>query len=366
MQANPLVSIIVPVYNVAAVLERCIDSLLAQTYDNLEIILIDDGSTDGSGELCDLLAGRDYQRIKVLHQENRGLSAARNAGLNIASGSYVTFVDSDDSVQPYLVELLLGLCTQHHTLMSIAGFRELAANSETFPNLDQRAELRSGDPAAWPDDTPTPENVELLTTTACLIRMLCDQGFNVSAWSKLYARELFASVRYPEGKLYEDVGTTYKLVLQCPEIAASSLRPYNYYLNPNSITQRSFSLNKLDLITLTDQMCDDLLAWSKTRDVAERDQLELLTKKRRMHARFSILRQMVMINLKSLPEADRQNLLSNRREIVQYLRSHKQDIFQNPLSSRRDRLAMSTLLLGLPAFRAAWKTYERRKSSSLQ
>lgn len=361
--STPLVSVIIPVYNVAKILERCVNSVLTQTYENLEIILVDDGSTDMSKQFCDVFAKKD-SRVKVIHQPNQGLSSARNSGLDIATGDFITFVDSDDSVQPYLVELLLGLCTRHQTKMAIAGFRELAANAEIFPNLDERAELGVMGSLEWPDEpTPIPENVELLTTTACLTRMLCEQGFTVSAWSKLYARELFADVRFPAGKLYEDVGTTYRLVLQCPEITVSAQRPYNYYHNSGSITKQSYTPAKLDLIALTDQMCDDILAWSTSRDQAERTQVELLVKKRRMHARFSILRQMVMLDDKTLSPAERKDFLTSRRQIVRYLRRHRKDVFSNPLATRRDRLAMTTLLLGLPAFRTAWRRYEQHKNS---
>lgn len=361
--SNPLVSVIIPVYNVAKILERCVNSVLTQSYENLEIILVDDGSTDLSRQFCDAFAKKD-QRVQVIHQPNQGLSAARNAGLARATGAYLTFVDSDDSVQPYLVELLLGLCEQHQTKMSIAGFRELDSNAEIFPNLDQRAELGALGSLTWPDPTPLPENVEILSTTSCLTRMLCDQGFTVSAWSKLYARELFADVRFPIGKLYEDVGTTYRLVLQCPEIAVSSLQPYNYYHNPTSITKSSYTPAKLDLITLTDQMCDRLSAWAESRDAAERTQPDFLVKKRRMHARFSVLRQMVMLDPQTLAASERKAFLSQRREIVRYLRRHRRDIFSNPLATRRDRLAMTSLIVGLPAFRAAWKSYQRRQHPS--
>lgn len=358
--STPLVSVIIPVYNVAKILERCVNSVLAQTYEHLEIILVDDGSTDFSRQFCDAFAKKD-SRVQVIHQPNQGLSAARNAGLARATGAYITFVDSDDSVQPYLVELLLGLCQQHQVKLAIAGFRELSSTTETFPNLDQRAELGALGSLTWPDSTPLPENVELLSTTACLTRMLSDQGFTVSAWSKLYARELFSEVRFPVGKLYEDVGTTYRLVLQCPEVAVSALQPYNYYHNPDSITKSTYTPAKLDLIALTDQMCDQLLAWSEGRDAAERTQINFLVKKRRAHARFSILRQMVMLRPQTLPPAERKAFLAQRREIVRYLRQHRQDIFRNPLASRRDRLAMTSLIVGLPAFRAAWKSYQNRQ-----
>lgn len=346
MTSSPLVSVIVPVYNVAKLLERCVDSILAQTYTNLEIILIDDGSTDMGGAFCDVYAKRD-SRIRVIHQENAGLSAARNAGLKIAKGQYVTFVDSDDAVRPNLIEYLLNLCTDYHVKMSICPFTEV---------------LNGQNPAPAPTDF---DQITVVDTLDCLIRMLSEQGFSMSAWGKLYSRDLFKDVIFPTGRLYEDVGTTYRLVLKCPRIAISTLPAYLYYINPDSITQQAFSLKKLDLITLTDKMCDDLTIWGKNQGPRTLRSIEDLTKKRRMHARFSILRQMVMINPSKLSKIDRRSFYKARREVVRYLRRHRNYILKNPLASRRDRLAMRSLQAGLPVFRAAWKHYAKAKTASI-
>ncbi len=339
----PLVSVIIPVYNVAKVLERCVESVRKQIYPNLEIILIDDGSTDMSGKFCDVFAKKD-QRIKVIHQSNQGLSAARNAGLKIATGKWITFVDSDDSVRPGMIDLLHRLCYEHHTKMSICSFFEVKNGNEGKINTQQ--------------STP---NTKVLNTLECLTAMLCEDGFSMSAWGKLYARELFDLVQFPERRLYEDVGTTYRLVLQCPEIAVSSAQEYNYYQNPDSITQQSFSLRKLDLIDLTDQMCDDLLHWGKDLSPSERERLENLTKKRRMHARFSILRQIVMLDQQQI--TDTKSIKHTQQNTVKYLRKHKADILQNPLASRRDKLAMRSLQCSLPVFKMAWKKYSQTKKS---
>ncbi len=446
---SPLVSVIIPVFNVVNQLERCLDSVLAQTYTNLEIILIDDGSTDGSEKLCDDLAPKD-PRIKVIHQSNRGLSGARNTGLKAARGNYVTFVDSDDSTQPELIEILLRLCQVNYTDMSICSFQEIIGTAEPAsasspavsaysdtPADDNLTSADSDSPARdtstsansvssardahvqsqseKPDEKvggqPSAHNIhaqpqalsETLNTLDCLTRMLCEDGFSMSAWGKLYARRLFAHVQFPESRLYEDVGTTYRLVMQCPKIAISPLPLYNYYINPGSITQQHFTLHKLDLIDLTDQMCDDITKWATTQPKSVQTHLAHLTTKRRMHARFSILRQMVMVTmpepttgstsethsqktspknssksasldtpypaLESVPalqgKTDQQSFLLTQNEIVQYLRTHKQDILQNPLASRRDKFAMYSLLLGLPVFRLSWRLYNHHKNHKI-
>lgn len=356
-QYLPLVSVIVPVYNVAKLLERCVTSIREQIYPNLEIILVDDGSTDLSGKFCDMFARQDH-RIKVIHQPNRGLSAARNAGLKAATGKWITFVDSDDVVRSDLIDLLHKLCYQHRTKLAICGFREIDADT--------------GNVLSATCDT----SERVLSTLECLRAMLCDEGFSVNANGKLYARELFDLVSYPEGRLYEDVGTTYQLVIQCDRIAVSSAQAYDYYLRPDSITHQAFTLHKLDLIDLTDQMCDDLLTWGKAVEPpltpSEQTLLLNLTKKRRMHARFSLLRQIVMLSdapvsatpdANHTPSVDSISLKHAQRNIVKYLQQHKRDILKNPLATRRDKLATRSLQLGLPAFKFAWQQYSQRRHS---
>lgn len=351
---QPLVSVIIPVYNVAKLLERCVDSVIAQTYPHLEIILIDDGSTDMSGKFCDIYAKRD-PRIKVIHQANQGLSAARNSGLDIATGDYVTCIDSDDSVELDLVECLLQLCQQNHTKMSICAFREVRGAS-------------AQDQASHAGSHPAPKQGSyVLNTLDCLTAMLCEEDFSMSAWGKLYARELFDDIRFPVGKLHEDVGTTYKLVLKCPEISISPAQKYLYYINSGSITQQSFSLRKLDLIELTDQMCDDLLAWSQGQSPEVQAQIEHLTQKRRMHARFSILRQIVVVEksaISAMSKTDQRSFKQVRRNTARYLRKHKKYITKNPLASKRDRLAIYSLLCGLPCFKFAWLRYVKQRDNA--
>lgn len=332
-----LISVIVPVYNTKSTLERCVNSILAQTYPNLEIILVDDGSPDGAGELCDQLS-KKHKNIRVLHQKNAGLSAARNAALKIAQGELITFVDSDDTIHPIMLEELSRLGRP----VGICSFTEIASNGKPHPI-----------PGALPlDKAPARlEWVELqgLPVEDCLRRMLLEQGFTMSACGKLYHRDLFKTVQFPVGKLYEDVGTTYRLIMQCPRYVYFSPLPlYGYHQNAGSIIHQNFNFHKLDLIELTDQMCDDI------------DQkfpnLQPVTNLRRMHARFSILRQMVLAKPSAQDKVKYQQV---EQKITQYLLQHKDWVLRCPDASRRDRLAMRSLLLGRPVFKLAWKIYSR-------
>lgn len=394
----PLITVIVPVYNVAKVLERCVHSVLDQTYPHLEIILVDDGSTDMSGKFCDVLA-KQHSQIKVIHQPNAGLSAARNAALEIATGEYVTFVDSDDKIHPELVRSLYDLAQSTSTAIAIGSFREVYPDgrAQDFATASASVSSPASTSASNSSSASAPVSDTIVYSTIdCLIAMLLEAGFTMSACAKLYRRQLFDNVRFPVGELYEDVGTTYRLILQCPEIAYTKSAYYDYYQNASSIIHQTFRRQKLDLITLTDEMCDQI--WQHFDQLSstsaspssalsshsasslptsplppsspaapspsQRQQLRLVLAKRRMHARFSVLRQMVIVSpAANSPESTGftpAQFKRTRRTIARYLRRHRADILHNPYSSRRDRLAMRALLLGLPAFRFAWKYYAKR------
>lgn len=326
----PLISVIVPVYNVKQFLERAVKSIINQTYQNLEIILVDDGSTDGSGSLADRLTNLD-RRIQVIHQKNQGLSAARNVGIEASKGKFLTFVDSDDEIEPDFLETASKMIKTEKTKLAICSFAEVFGNGEKHNFYAEKAP-------------------ETLDQAACLTKMLLEQGFTLMACGKLYARELFQEVEFPVGKLYEDVGTTYKTILECDKIAISYAPKYLYYQNQTSIIHQKFASKNLALIELTDQMCDGLEAHFGSNMPAE---LEYAIKVRRMHARFSILRM--------LPMGHSHKEL--KRELIGYLRTHKNDVLDNPVSSKRDKIAMQTLLLGFPVFKMAWKTYENLAKS---
>jgi len=320
---KPLISVIIPVYNVKRYLKRCLDSVIQQTYQNLEIILIDDGSTDGSGKICQEYRQQD-PRIVLIHQTNSGLSAARNRGLDICKGEYLTFIDSDDFVKPDLVEYLYGLTKKHRTKLAICAHYE--QYQKNLKNLG----------ASYAESC--------LSTVDCLEYMLLEKGFTMSACAKLYATKLFKDIRFPVGKLYEDVGTTYKLIMQCPKIAYGPQPKYHYVQRKKSITKSDFTIQNLDLIALTDQMCNDInQAYPELKDV---------TNERRMHARFSILRQTIHRPLSA-------NLQLEEDLIVRYLKKHRDYIFKNPKATLRDKLALSALLVGKNCFKLAWAAYTK-------
>lgn len=218
MMKEELVSIIVPIYNVESYLDRCIDSLVKQTYRNLEIILVDDGSTDNSGKLADIWRKKD-ERITVFHKENGGLSDARNYGIDRAHGQLLSFVDSDDYVDETFIHVLYGTLTGANTKMAVVGYQCFQDEKTINHNLTQD------------------RNIQLLGKQEALLR-LYDREFGDYAWNKLYRKELFSNVRYPFGKKVEDMGTTYLLIDQCKQVALCPASLYFYFQRPDSISHR--------------------------------------------------------------------------------------------------------------------------------
>lgn len=213
-----LVSIVVPVYNVEEYLSRCIASLCNQSYTNLEIILVDDGSTDSSGDICDWYKNSD-QRIEVLHQSNGGLSEARNTGINAARGEYLAFVDSDDFIDEKYIDMLLNLALTYDAQIAVCDYYK--GGKDKFPEGRRK-------PKVW---QCTAENMlrnwhgkyKRLETIAC---------------NKLYKRELFtkSGIRYPKGYYHEDIQTTHLLVNEANKVVFTDEKLYYYFQRNGSIT----------------------------------------------------------------------------------------------------------------------------------
>lgn len=229
---NPLVSVIVPIYNVEQYLKTCIDSIVNQTYSNLEVILVDDGSPDRCPEICDEYAKND-NRIKVIHQKNGGLAHARNVGIANSNGGYLTFVDSDDYVSNDYVECLYKGLIESNADISIASFivfKESEPSSATLEKVPF-VEVTKNDYFKEYASIKAEKSMPFIT-----------------AWNKLYKKELFDGIKYPKGKLYEDAFTTYKLIEKARKIVYSTTKLYYYRLNPQSILGQSFKEKHLEMV----------------------------------------------------------------------------------------------------------------------
>lgn len=237
---EPLVSVVVPIYKVERDLRSCIDSIINQTYQNLEIILVDDGSPDCCGEIIDEYALID-KRVKTIHKENGGLSDARNKGMEYVTGEYITFVDSDDKLELHFTERLMKLMYSHHAEVAVCKNSVFTYdNCKISQNREKKVETK------------------LLSGIDACSNMLYQKDFDVSAWGKIYSISLFNNVKYPKGLIHEDIPTTYKVIAKAENVVYTSEELYCYQIRENSIENEKFSLKKMDCITTAQMMLDDI------------------------------------------------------------------------------------------------------------
>ncbi len=235
MNCEPLISLIVPVYNVAPYLDECVGSILAQDYPRFEVILVDDGSTDGSGEMCDRIAAGNSM-VRVVHRCNGGSSAARNAGVDIAAGEYIAFADSDDVLYPSYLSRLYSMISMSGADVAMAGFFE----SDRW---------RQGTLEAL-DEVPV-----ILTCEEALARTLYQDGLNTSPCVKLFRRSLFEQERFPVGTLYEDLDFVVRALCHVDSVAVARDCLYWYRKRPGS-NIGSFSMRRLDVLNVTAGLLD--------------------------------------------------------------------------------------------------------------
>ena len=322
---NELISVIVPAYGVEEYIGKCLESIIKQTYRDIEIIVVDDGSKDKSGQIAEEYAKKD-SRIVVLHKDNGGLSDARNYGIKRATGKYITCIDSDDYVDDDYIEYMYDIIKKYDTKISFCQHRVV------FPSkkVEERGHL--GD--------------EVLSTEKCIERILYDDILNTSAWAKLYVSSLFDIVEYPKGMLYEDIGTTYKLLMQCDKIGIGYESKYNYVLRKTSIVYGVFNPKKLDLLTMTDIMGKDV--------ESKYPNLEKAVLRRRVYARFSTLNQMLYID----------GYDDDKKNIIDFITENRLNVLKNRKAPKRDKIAIMLLGISFKLYRAVW--INRQKELEIQ
>ncbi|HFU3967468.1 TPA: glycosyltransferase family 2 protein [Streptococcus suis] len=257
---KPLISIIVPVYNVENYLDECIQTVLAQTYSNWELLLINDGSTDSSGTICDDYAKGD-ERIRVIHKNNGGLSDARNAGIDNCTGEYITFLDSDDGIREDFLETCLTTAIQHDVDIVIGHFFIWDENQQTFYYFVEQSQK---------------DTIELISAQEALNRQVVWKNFNtapfVVAWGKVFKATLFNTIRFPKGKVFEDEYTIHKALLKSDSVALINKEFYMYRRHGNSIMTSDFSLSKVlnNIEALEERIVDLVLAKKDTELVRQK------------------------------------------------------------------------------------------------
>lgn len=244
------ISIIVPIYKVESYIEKCIDSILNQTFTDFELILVDDGSPDRCPQICDEYAKKDG-RIKVLHKENGGLSDARNAGIEIATGKYIAFVDSDDYVAPDMYEKLYKLIESNDCDMAIC--RAVIVKEQEEPVYEDA------------------ESVQVMDGDTANYQMIYKRLFGVNAWNKLYKRELFNNIRFPKGLLYEDMATAYAFIGECNKIVYSPMKKYAYMQRSGSIMNLTGYMVSSDKVEIIEKM----ISYFKMRNIKGKEEINV-------------------------------------------------------------------------------------------
>lgn len=223
-----MISVIVPVYKVEQYLDKCVQSIVDQTYRDLEIILVDDGSPDRCGQMCDAWAEKD-SRIRVIHKENGGLSDARNAGMALATGEYIGFVDSDDWLAPDFYRVLIQTMAENHCDIVSCRFLPTTDPVPTLPVSNTLA-------------------IQYLDTQESLAELIRDGKLQQVVWNKLYRREIVCDTPFAVGKCHEDEFWSYQVIGQSQKIAIVDYLGYYYFQRPGSIMRQGFSSKRLDAI----------------------------------------------------------------------------------------------------------------------
>lgn len=316
-----MISVIVPVYNVEKYLERCVKSIAAQTYNDLEILLIDDGSTDKSGKMCDDFQQTD-SRIKVFHKQNGGLSDARNYGIEHSAGEFISFVDSDDYIDEKMLETLHRLITENDADLAVCSAMDVFEGKE----VTQVKEIKEFN----------------LNKVESYKYMLRGDGIP-SACNKLYKRQTVGNVRFPVGKLYEDGFFTPQILKRVEKTAVTSKPMYYYFRRADSITTKPFRKGDLDVIEAYDkcvkqvkELCPEALPYAEFRY---------------RNAYFNVLDKMLMRDdCKEIPEY---------KQVVKYLKKHTVQIVKDPGFGKMRKIAAVALKFSVPLYKKILLTKQK-------
>lgn len=326
MDRETRISVIVPVYNVETYLAKCVDSILGQSYANLEVILVNDGSTDSSGSICDAFARKD-DRVRVIHKENGGLSSARNAGMEAAAGEYISFIDSDDWIEPDAYEHLLGLMEKYQVKLVCGGNYDVDGGTG-------RRTLGI-----------CPKKEEAVTAEEFVGRMFLWDGCDSSVCDKIFHRSLLETFRFPEGRVCEDVAITYKIVLGTKRAAFSQLPFYNYYHRVGSIsrtaeiTDNSFHFS---------QHTREIYSYIRERHPSIEPQARYLRVKSLSH---------ILLLLEQSEKAVRDRFAEEYRYARRELQKHTAFILKSPYFGKKEKI--TDVLLNLRLYRLLRPVFHR-------
>lgn len=313
-EQNCLISVIVPVYNILDCLERCVNSICGQTWKNLEILLVDDGSTDGTGKLCNLLAEKD-DRIRVFHKPNGGSSSARNLGISMAKGKWIGFVDSDDWIEPQMYERLYEAATAAGTSIAQASRDEIDEDYHKRP------------------DVCTPPEQEVTCTAEDFLKTLLLHQGDCSFCTKLIKKSLFEGHRFPEGKLNEDFRLLVELLCEGERVRILPEQFYHVFYRIGSNTRRK---DKNDFSRVFEDIVENA-------DYMEQLIRERYPELREYAVRFALVQRLDY--LLHIPVGRMVDTDVFYKSVKQYLRGHFSDTRKNPLLDKKSRTYLTLLTI---------------------
>ena len=314
MNEKPLISIIIPVYNIMDCLEKCVDSCISQTYQNMEILLVDDGSTDGTGALCDKLAEKDH-RIRVFHKENGGSSSARNLGISQAKGEYLGFVDSDDFISPTMYEDLLRASVEFQVPIAQVSRDEIDAKGNKLP------------------DVCIPPKEAFLCSSEMFMRELLMHRGDCSFCTKLIRKDLFENRRFPEGKLNEDF---FLLLQMLKEVEGIYILPEQHYHVFYRIGSNTRKKDKNDFSRVFLDIVDNA-------DIAQKIVEKHYPHLKDVGIRFGLFQRLdYMLHIPVMQMNAKNDFYTN---VKKYLRKHLKDTLTNPYLTKKNKIYLVLLTL---------------------
>lgn len=316
--AEKLVSIIVPVYNLEKYIDKCVDSLVNQTYENIEIVLIDDGSSDASNNKLKQWSLKD-RRIAVFEQNNGGMGSARNMGLENANGEYITFVDGDDYVtNTYIYDLYQGIQVGSDISMI-------------------KRQLVDEDGIIIGKKIPSSLKIDILTEKETMETILY-QNPDTEVWGKMFPKEYFAEVKFPIGKYYEDMAIMYRLIEKSKRVSYIDVVGYFYVQRQNSIINRSFSLNKMDIVEIGEEL--------STYIHRKYPDLEIAVANRLFAAYSNVWLQIPM---------NKERYIKENEILWNLIKKYRKKVILNKSKNAKARIGASVSILGKKIFRVAFK-----------
>ena len=303
-----LVSVIVPAYNIQNYIRRCVDSIRNQTYSELEILLIDDGSTDDTGELCDEFAQQD-ERITVYHKKNGGLSSARNYGIERAHGTYLSFIDADDWVKRDFIEVLYQNIKRANAELSIVGYSLIWDNGKEKCTTDENA-------------------YAVFNQDEAIHELFAQEKMGCMACQRLYHKSIFEDIRFSEGKLFEDAAIALDVVKKCHTVVWSGQSKYYYYQRSDSIVNSTFNIGKLFML----ESCQNMIDYSK-KNGGKYDK----------EANAFYLKSAMMLLMQIYGAKDSAESREAKEKLKEGIRKHKQYIWGNKYLPLRKKIILSLM-----------------------